>query len=239
MNIFKINPTEISNNATKRVYKSIAIITINYFIICVFIYFFLQNTDNTIFYIFLFYYVAIVFLMMILGIKRLKKMFASYTLTINDDHIKREQHYFSDIIILNSEIKKISKNKKGIITIKSNSIKKSIHIPNNIDNKEELEKILNNISPIIQTTSILNYELLRPFISILTIGAYFTLIYSENKLKVAISGTVCLLLILLSIYINFNNKTMPKQSTSRFLLQLVFIAITVYVMYTKLYSSNH
>ena len=96
--------------------------------------------------------IGILFLAVYIGVKRTKKQFESFNLLINKNEIIRRQLYvkIKEISIPINEVKSITINKSGGITIKGNSDSplQMIFVPKQIESFEELKRMLSNISPI-------------------------------------------------------------------------------------------
>ncbi|AXO79327.1 hypothetical protein DZC78_02680 [Olleya aquimaris] len=96
--------------------------------------------------------ILILFLAIFTGMKRAKKQFESFKLIIDKDQIIRRQLYVKvkQISIPINEVKSITNNKKGGITIKgkSDSPLQIIFVPKQIQSFEKLKKRLSEILPI-------------------------------------------------------------------------------------------
>lgn len=82
------------------------------------------------------------------GINRQKSLIESFTLTITNNLITREQLNTSEISIYFNEIKEIAKHKNGSFTIKGKDAGDLIGIPFTIDNYADLEQLLQDIHSI-------------------------------------------------------------------------------------------
>lgn len=96
--------------------------------------------------------ILILFLAIYTGMKRAKKQFESFKLIIDKDQIIRRQLYIKvkEISIPINEVKSITSNKKGGITIKgkSDSPLQIIFVPKQIESFEKLKRMLSEILPI-------------------------------------------------------------------------------------------
>ncbi len=167
------------------------------------------------------------------GIKRQKAIYESFSLTIDDNCIIRDQHNTPTIRILFTDIKKITKTYQGGFVISGESSSSSIIIPTQIENKPELEKLLSEISEISQNTSKpLLQRLLLPVASITTIGLLVILYVSYNKILVTISGTLLSILVVWAFIVTQQNKNFDKKTKKAsywfILLFIVIIGISVY-----------
>ncbi len=94
--------------------------------------------------------IALFSVIVFFSMRRVKKQFESFTLIINKNEIIREQLYMKNVVIPIHEIKSITKNEKGGITIqgKSNLAQEMIFVPKQLENLDKLKKTLSEISPI-------------------------------------------------------------------------------------------
>lgn len=167
-----------------------------------------------------------------IGIKRQKEIFGSYTLTIDNYKILREQLYTPTISILKSEIKEIIKNSNQSFTIKSNANTDIIIVFSQIDEYDKLEKLLSEIKQI----TILNKKpiierLLIPIV-IIYLGIFAAFLLSNNKIIDGVCGTTLLIVSIFSFFEmkrnkNFDNKTKKGSWTTIFIL--IFIIVNMYV----------
>ena len=81
-------------------------------------------------------------------LKRTRLMLDSYIFTITDNMIIREQVNTPTICIYLNNIKSIVKNKIGSFIIRAKQGNDMIVIPSQIENREELEKMLSDLQPI-------------------------------------------------------------------------------------------
>ena len=77
-----------------------------------------------------------------IGIRKQRKLWATYELVINDETIVRKQNNRPTITISKNEIQYIVESVKGIIAIKSLNNNQLIVVPAGIENREELIKTL-------------------------------------------------------------------------------------------------
>lgn len=167
-----------------------------------------------------------------LGINRQKKIFESYTLTINDQEIIREQLNTPTISIPFADIKSIDKNSKGF-SIRSMASKNIIKIPTQIDNMRQLEGILSEIQPIGDTVEKTFVEKNTNLISIVSLVSIMAVYISNNKLVVGICGVFVILLLGYSFYefqTNKNIDSKTKNTSWIILLVLVSISAKIYAV---------
>jgi|GEM_PF-427440 antitoxin component YwqK of YwqJK toxin-antitoxin module len=145
------------------------------------------------------------------SMKRQKKIFDSYILTIGDGVITREQDNTSLITIPFNEIAEIYKNINGSFTIKGRSATELIVVPAQINDHEKLEKLLGEIKPF---TVRADNPLMRRFglgIVILPLALMAVVALSDNKIIVGVSGISLLAIMIYGLYTIQRNKNLSYQ----------------------------
>lgn len=183
---------------------------------------------------------SIVIIMAVLGIaiyrsnKKQQQLLESYTLTLDEEGIIREQFNTPRIVILYQDLVEIVKNSNGGITIKGSSAFNAIGVPPFIDQQERLEALLSERKQIIvkTKTSFLQKYL---WVGILIMLAAMATVYtSNNKILVAISGTFILTLMGYSLYVTQVSKNIDNRTKKGMWLSLLVIISVILVMYIKL-----
>lgn len=85
--------------------------------------------------------------------RRQKKIFESFRLIVDDDALVREQLYTATITIKKQDIRKIIRLSTGQFLVDGGSKLNSIVIPSQIENGDELRRILSEIKPIAEKTA--------------------------------------------------------------------------------------
>ena len=85
-------------------------------------------------------------------IRRLREVWSTYSLTIDDDFILRTQLHHADIKIHKDEIKTIKKSFTGDLVVKSSDWRKFLIIPRSLNGLEEVERLLSQWKPIKPTS---------------------------------------------------------------------------------------
>lgn len=160
------------------------------------------------------------------GLRRQKELFESYKLIVNEDEIVREQKNTPTISISHNEIKSITKNSKGILTIVGNSKTEIIGVPTQIDNSERLEQLLSQIHLITNSDKQSFSQKYNIFVTLLTIGLMASVYLSTNKLIVGITGTLLLLILSYSFYEIRTNKNVDKK-TKKITWWLILVLISI------------
>lgn len=183
-------------------------------------------------------FVCILFFSFFKGIKKQKNLFESYTLTITENEIIREQTDTAAINIPLTDIKSIVKSPKGHFTIKGKSSLNAVGIPSQIEHPEEVERILGEIKPIEypnQTPFLEKYKM-PILIAFITIFASFYV--SENKWIIGITGIILTVSLGFSFYIirmskNIDNK-IKRASWSTIFVLLGIIGSTYFRVFGDL-----
>jgi len=168
------------------------------------------------------------------GINRQKKLYDSYTLTISNNLITREQINTPTVSIYFNEIKEIIKNKNGSFTIKGRDAGDLILIPKQVDNYPQLETTLVSIQPL---TGKSNQSLLAKYpalLALLTVGLMFCVYTIKNKIVVAVTGTILIALMIWSLVKTQRNKNIDSKTKRSVWLILIVLASIITVMIMKL-----
>lgn len=124
----------------------------------------------------------------VFSVKRQKKMYDTYTLTITEEHITRQTFNTPDLTIPRNSVKEIVRAKNGALIIAGESELNNILVPHVIEQAEEVERLLSQIKPI---TIKPHAQRKVALMIILFIGAMFLLcwgVLSENIYWVTLSG---------------------------------------------------
>jgi len=167
-------------------------------------------------------------------LKRQKKFLESYSVTISDNEITREQMNTPALTINFMEIKEIVKFEKGSYAVKGAARTDVINIPNWMEDREELEKLLQALAPIKVYTKNLWQIKYRWVLSVMAVGLMFALYFLDNKIIVGISGALLAGLVIWAIYFILTSKNMPTSSKRRVWRYFLVLAIVIYATYTKL-----
>lgn len=232
MTVFKIKENGF-NEVKKEILKRVGISAIFILIVVILFSFRGGGREDLIVFLFMIPTVGIsIAIGFFISINRQKKIFESYTLTISDQEIIREQLNTPAISIPFANVKSIDKNSKGF-SIRSTVSKDIIKIPIQIDNKAQLEEILSDIQPVGDTVEKTFVEKNTNLISIVSLIPIIALYISNNKLIVGTCGIFVLLLLGYSFYelqTNKNVDSKTKNTSWIILLVLISIAAKVYVV---------
>jgi hypothetical protein len=118
------------------------------------------------------------------SLRRQRQLLLSYTVTISDHEITREQLNTPTLSINFMEIKEIIRLKKGNIVVLGLTRNDTIHIPYWIENYPVLEKELQRFAPITERPRVLPYALYRLLISVFALAMLLTVAVVENRVLV-------------------------------------------------------
>lgn len=168
------------------------------------------------------------------SIKRQKRIFDSYVLTIDDASITREQYNTPKITILKDDIREIIKNSIGGFIIKGDSNANMIMVVSQIENYDKLEELLAQIRPISIKTSESFYYKFRFLISILVLGLMAAVYTLQNKIIVGVSGIALLIFFTYSIFVIQRDKNIDNNTKRGFWVIIILVLSIIVTMYFKL-----
>lgn len=171
------------------------------------------------------------------GLKRQKRLVMSYTLTISDSDIIREQFNTPTLGINFMEIKEILKSKKGGFVIKGRTRTDVIYVPYMIQDGAALEEELGKFAPITTYVQETRKKAIGLTLVLLSLAAFFMLILTDNKVIAVISGVVVMGLFGYRFFELITNKSIPTNIKRRSWSYLLVVVFVVYWVYTKLTSA--
>ena len=171
------------------------------------------------------------------GIKRQKSIFDSYELTIDNERIIRRQNLTPDIEIQFSQIKEISKNKNGSLTIKGENLNNSIGVPSQIENMIELESILSKLFKI-TTSDKQSFQQKYPWVlSILTIVLMMVVYIAKNRILVGFVGSSLTIGLIYSLVITQKSKHLDKKTKRGMWFTLIVLFSVIAITYLKVFGN--
>lgn len=168
------------------------------------------------------------------GTNRQKELFDSYTLTITNNLITREQLNTPSISIYFNDIKEITKHKNGSFTIKGKDANDLIAIPSQIENYSQLENTLQNIQPIEVKENVSFLQKYQSLTGLLTVGLMLCVYTVNNKIIVALTGTILVALMIWSFVKIRSSKNVDNKTKKNIWWVLLVLASVIAVMIFKL-----
>jgi hypothetical protein len=124
------------------------------------------------------------------SIRKQIQLVHSYSLTLSDSEITREQKSTPTITINFMEIKEIQKTNKGGFIIKGRTARDIIYVPNLMENAAELEQRLQAFAPVTPTGTRFSFPKYMALIYFAGIAAYITSITVQNVILSVLAGVV-------------------------------------------------
>lgn len=168
------------------------------------------------------------------GVNRQKTLFESYTLTITNNLITREQLNTPTISIYFNDIKEIAKHKNGSFTIKGKETIDLIGIPAQIDNHPQLETALQQIQPIVAKDKVSFMEKYQILTGLVTAGLMLCVYTVNNKIIVALTGSALVALMVWSFIKIRSSKNVDSKTKQGFWWIILVLASVIAVMTFKL-----
>lgn len=168
------------------------------------------------------------------GINRQKALFDSYTLTVTNNLITREQYNTPTISIYFTEITEIAKHKNGGFTIRGKDTQDLIGIPTQIDNYSQLETTLEVIRPFVIKNKIPLIEKYQSLAGLVTVGLMLCVYTVENKIIVGLTGSTLIALMIWSFIKIHKSKNVDTKTKKSVWWVLLVLASVIAVMIFKL-----
>jgi hypothetical protein len=168
------------------------------------------------------------------GVNRQRALFESYTLTLTNNLITREQLNTPAISIYFNDIKEIAKNSKGEFTVKGKDATDIIIVPVQIENHHHLENALALIRSITTKSKAPFLEKYRTLLSLLTMGLMLCVYAVTNKVLVTLSGTLFIGIMLWGLIEIQKNKNIDNKTKRNSWVVLIVIISVIAVMVMKL-----
>ena len=161
-----------------------------------------------------------------------KKMFESYSLSIDANSIWRDINDTPSIHLYKTEIEKIQVMPNKVLLIKSKEKENMIWVPAQVSNYDDLVNILSEIKPIEPTGSLLKKQMWTLIATLAALGLIFLTFYHNNKYIVTFSGTSLVILSIIFLKkIKANNNIDYKTKKGLKLYWLLLIAIILRIIF--------
>ena len=165
------------------------------------------------------------------NLKRQKKMFESYRLTISDDAVIREQDNTPTITIPKNSIKKIIRMPSGMYCVIGESRLNAIAIPAQIEDRDNLEQLLSGIMPITVKTSGTALQWFYTALGLVAVGAAFMGLISENKIIFTVSAMALCAVMLWGFAVIQRSKNFDRRmKRMSYIMIIPFIAVLANVI---------
>jgi hypothetical protein len=124
------------------------------------------------------------------ALRRIKKAFESYELTISENLIAREQANTPTISIYLGEVEEIIKRRNKILMVRGKTVRDMILIPAQIENYEQLETALNEIKPITTKGKTTSWMQLQRLLGLVAVALMICVYTVDNKIIVGVAGAL-------------------------------------------------
>ncbi|HUP11969.1 MAG TPA: hypothetical protein VM187_07155 [Niastella sp.] len=135
-------------------------------------------------------FIAVITFSFIRTLKRVKKIFESYELTISDNLIAREQLNTPTISIYLTEVQEIIKRKNKAFIIRGKTARDMILVPAQIENYEQLEIALEQIKPVTNKGKTISWMKAQALLALAGLGLMVCVYTFENKIIVGVSAVL-------------------------------------------------
>ncbi|TKK64721.1 hypothetical protein FC093_21985 [Ilyomonas limi] len=170
------------------------------------------------------------------GINRQKKLLESYTLTIGNNLITREQSNTPTISLYYNEISEIAKSPNNTILIKGKKASDVIIVPKQIEKYERIETLLQEIKPFTRVSSDSVLNRYRSVLSLILIGLMVCLYTTIDKVLVTITGASLIVFMVWGIVKLRSNKNADSKTKRTSIVSIFVLACIIAVMFIKLSS---
>lgn len=160
-----------------------------------------------------------------------KAFLETYTLTIGDNVIIREQFNTATITLHFFEIKDIVKKKNGLTIIGEKDL---IIVPKLIDNFEQLETTLGTIQPIGTKDTTPFFHKYQAYIGMVSFGLMYCVYALDNKVVVGITGSILIALIIWSFIQTQRNNNVDNTTKKTRIFRLIVLLVVISTMFEKL-----
>jgi hypothetical protein len=168
------------------------------------------------------------------GLNRQRVLFNSYSLTIEDDYLIREQQNTPTVQITKQDIQEIIRYANGSYLIKGKNPSDQIIVSGMVDDKDKLTALLSEMGDIKDqaATSMLQ----RFVLPLIVIGLILmaTVYISTNKYLVLISGTAVVSGLVWSLYQVYTSRNVDRKTKRSIWWSLLVILSILGTMYAKL-----
>ena len=169
--------------------------------------------------------------------KKQNKFLHSYTLTISEEGITREQFNTPPLSISFMEIKEIGKTKKGGFIINGLDRTDVIYVPYLMENSQALEERLQALAPITTKSIYSIYRKYLPLIVFPSLGLFICVMKWTNKIFVGIGAALVMGLFIWGFYEFQRNKNVPTNTKRISWVMLLYLISIIYIAVQKLIAN--
>lgn len=166
-----------------------------------------------------------------------KELFESYTLTVDETSITREQKGMPTITLSKWEIKAIDKLENGSIVIRGQNRLDCICVPAQLEDNATVEALLNSFSPVTSKSVSLVQQYAIP-IMIIGIGLLAAVFLLKDKILVSVSGVIVVGLLLWTLYVGLKSKNVDQKSKRGVLWVGVIVLAIIFRVVTAWINNN-
>lgn len=181
-----------------------------------------------------FIFIAVIAFGIYRSLVRVKKMFDSYELLITDKLISREQLNTPTISIYLTEVQEIIRQKNGSYLIKGTKANDLIFVPKQIETPEELEVVLDQIKPMGTKGKATNQLRIQALLNLAALVLMIIVFTVEDKIIVAITGTLCVSLTIYNFIITQKSKNVDYRTKRIKWIRLLSLLLVIFIMIFKL-----
>ncbi len=168
------------------------------------------------------------------GIEKHIRLLRTYKLILEPEAIVREQKNATTIRIKNTDITEIIRTPTGGFIIKGRSKQDVITVPKQVNNYDEVERILLQTRPITTQVKIHAIQKYGSVLSVVTISLLVAVYGSDNKVVVGVCGILSLLLLTVAFIEILTNEQLDKKTKLTAWYVLIIIISVSVAMYFKL-----
>jgi heme/copper-type cytochrome/quinol oxidase subunit 2 len=160
------------------------------------------------------------------ALRRIKKAYESYELTISENLIAREQANTPTISIFLGEVEEIIKRRNKILMVRGKTVRDMILIPAQIENYEQLETALNEIKPITTKGKTTSWMQLQRLLGLVAVALMICVYTVDNKIVVGVAGALFTVFFIYSfIQIQKSKNIDYRTKRSRWITLIVVLSV--------------
>ena len=169
------------------------------------------------------------------AIKQQKIIYDSYRLTVENDYIKQERKGVSSITLFFAEIKEVTKDNTGNLTLSGDKSTSKIVISPFIENYDELENLMRLRFDILPSGTQTLYQKFPFVIPLITVVLFVVVYASTNKILVLVSGMIIMILLIWSFYKIRTSPQIDRTIKSKAWWMLFVLASIIAIVYFKVF----